>query len=73
MTSFHSFNQNSPYGKDITWFHQGVVAWKGGKEKQFNHLKRVSQSPGLDTKACLTLLTLYVASLLDQRTRSLGP
>jgi hypothetical protein len=30
--------EQSPYGKDITWFHQGVVAWKDGKEKEFNHL-----------------------------------
>jgi hypothetical protein len=33
-----NLRQKSPYGKDITWFHQGVVAWKDGKEKQFNRL-----------------------------------
>ena len=39
----------SPYGKDITWFHQGVVAWKDGKEKQFNRLDgKKKEEHGID-------------------------
>ena len=41
--------QQSPYGKDITWFHEGVVAWKDGKEKQFNKLDgKKKQEEGVD-------------------------
>lgn len=41
--------QQSPYGKDITWFHQGVVAWKDGKEKQFNRLDdKKKEEQGID-------------------------
>jgi hypothetical protein len=41
--------QQSPYGKDITWFHQGVVAWKDGKEKRFNRLDgKKKEEQGLD-------------------------
>jgi hypothetical protein len=43
--------QQSPYGKDITWFHQGAVAWKDGKEKQFNHLNgKKKEEQGIDPK-----------------------
>jgi len=41
--------EQSPYGKDITWFHYGIIAWKDGKEKKFNRLDgKKKEEQGID-------------------------